>query len=308
MENSEPTLRRLVVLSPHLDDAALSLGAAISYASRAGLPVTVLTGLVRDPDSDEAAGTWDSLCGFTTVGDAARARRIEDERACEILDAEPIWLPFVNGDHADARNDDEIWEAVEPQLAHAALVLIPGYPLEHADHAWLTRLVTKRASASTRLGLYVEQPYANLVTVGRGYRPGPLLAAASIALGPGRDARSNARHQPTRRPRPSAFRSNGTRHAPKAATAERRSTRSRCMRHRSGGSASVFWRVSGFTSGVGAVRELPFRRIDLGDIIEAVLSPNGTRGAWPRRRALSTLDPRHNLRLTYRSPSARRPS
>ncbi len=90
--------RRLVILSPHLDDAALSLGATIAYASEVGLAVTVLTVLAGDPDSEEPAGTWDTICGFATAGEAARVRRAEDANACEILGAEPMWLPFAYGD------------------------------------------------------------------------------------------------------------------------------------------------------------------------------------------------------------------
>ena len=177
----EPRRRRLVVVSPHLDDAALSLAAAIAYASRAGVPITVLTVFAGDPSSDEPAGTWDRLCGFVTAGDAARARRDEDAHACEVLGAEPVWLSFADAEYVDTRNEDEVWAVVEPELADAALVLTPGYPLVHPDHAWLTRLVARRATESS-LGLYVEQPYANLAVIGRGYTSRSVPAMAAIAL------------------------------------------------------------------------------------------------------------------------------
>jgi LmbE family N-acetylglucosaminyl deacetylase len=181
--STEPRSRsRLVVVSPHLDDAALSLGATIAYATRAGVPVTVLTVFAGDPGSGEPAGVWDGLCGFATAGDAARLRREEDARACAILGAEPVWLPFADQDYCGPRNGDEIWAGVEPFVAEAALVLIPGYPLVHSDHVWLTRLIAIRASESTTLGLYVEQPYANLVVIGRGYTFRRILAAGAIAL------------------------------------------------------------------------------------------------------------------------------
>lgn len=177
---ARPLERRLVVLSPHLDDGALSLGATIAWASRAGMRVVVLTVFADDPESERKAGVWDALCGFATAGEAARARRIEDRRACTILGAEPIWLPFGSENYAETRSGDEVWSALEPHLNDAALVLLPGHPLEHADHVWLTQLVTQRADASN-LGFYVEQPYANLTAIGRGYAK-VTLAAASIAL------------------------------------------------------------------------------------------------------------------------------
>ena len=66
---------RVVVVSPHLDDAVLSLGGAISRASRAGAHVTVLTVLAGDSDSSEPAGSWDRRAGFETEADATRGRR-----------------------------------------------------------------------------------------------------------------------------------------------------------------------------------------------------------------------------------------
>src|SRR5213080_853986 len=85
---------RVVVVSPHLDDAVLSLGAALARAARRGGAVTVLTVLAGDPASETPAGEWDSQAGFATAGEAARARREEDRRACALLGVEPVWLPF----------------------------------------------------------------------------------------------------------------------------------------------------------------------------------------------------------------------
>ena len=174
--------RRLVILSPHLDDAALSLGATIAYASEVGMAVTVLTVLAGDPDAEGPAGTWDTICGFATAGEAARVRRAEDASACEILGAAPMWLPFAYGDAAVANDDDEIWRLLEPRLADAAVVLVPGRPLLHRDHAWLAQLVSERASTSIDLGFYVEQPYANWAAIARGDKPRSLHAAAAICL------------------------------------------------------------------------------------------------------------------------------
>src|SRR5690242_11145568 len=87
--------RDVVVISPHLDDAVLSLGAALSWAARHGARVTVLTVLAGRPDSSTPAGEWDAGSGFGTEGEAATARREEDERACEVLGATPVWLPYA---------------------------------------------------------------------------------------------------------------------------------------------------------------------------------------------------------------------
>ncbi|HEY1689374.1 MAG TPA: PIG-L family deacetylase [Solirubrobacteraceae bacterium] len=173
---------RILVISPHLDDAALSLGATIAHASRLGSDVTALTVFGGDPASLAPAAGWDRACGFATAGEAARERRLEDERACALMGATPSWLELADADYAPLRSDDEAWSTLAPQLAEADLVLTPGFPLEHPDHAWLTRLLLERMPADARLALYVEQPYANLKVIGRGYSRGPLLAALRVAL------------------------------------------------------------------------------------------------------------------------------
>lgn len=148
----------IVVVSPHVDDAALSLGAAISHAARNGSRVTVLTVLAGDAGSTEPAGEWDRRCGFGTAGEAAAARREEDAAACDRLGASPVWLPFFDHQYERGGRDDEILAAVV-EAAGSSLVLLPGFPLEHPDHRWLHELL-ERAFPAERRGLYVEQPYA----------------------------------------------------------------------------------------------------------------------------------------------------
>src|SRR2546430_16941660 len=73
---------RVVVVSPHLDDAVLSLGGAISRASRAGAHVTVLTVLAGGPDSSEPAGSWHRRPGLEAEPGAPRARLGADRQGC----------------------------------------------------------------------------------------------------------------------------------------------------------------------------------------------------------------------------------
>jgi LmbE family N-acetylglucosaminyl deacetylase len=148
----------VAVLSPHLDDAVLSLGAAIAASS--GADIAIVTVLAGDPDSDLPAGKWDAGAGFETAGEAARARRREDELACSDVGARPVWLPFADGQYPRNQADDEIWAAVEEALGGAETVLLPGFPLIHDDHAWLLALARREGLPGRRVGLYVEQPYA----------------------------------------------------------------------------------------------------------------------------------------------------
>jgi LmbE family N-acetylglucosaminyl deacetylase len=156
LRDGERLTGSVAVLSPHLDDAVLSLGAAIAKARSELAVVTVFAG---DPDSALPAGEWDSQSGFRTAGEAARARREEDALACADVGARPIWLPFV--DHQYPPDDDEtVWKALEQALEGADTVLVPAFPLTHPDHARLLALVERNGLPGRRLGRYVEQPYA----------------------------------------------------------------------------------------------------------------------------------------------------
>jgi LmbE family N-acetylglucosaminyl deacetylase len=157
---ARPLTGRVVVLSPHLDDAVLSLGAAVAHGSRHGAEITVVTVLAGEPGSAVPAGEWDAAAGFATAGEATRARRAEDARACELVGARPVWLDFCDHQYPRGGSDDDVWAALVPELAAADSILAPGFPLLHEDHAWLLALVEQRLGADPRLARYVEQPYA----------------------------------------------------------------------------------------------------------------------------------------------------
>jgi LmbE family N-acetylglucosaminyl deacetylase len=148
------------VVSPHLDDAVFSLGAAVSRASRAGARVVILTALAGDPESETPAGEWDRQAGFRTAGEAAHARRLEDERACGLLGADPAWLPFFDLQYERGGSDDEIRAAIVGAVG-SSRVLLPGFPLMNPDHRWLNKLLDG-AFEREAVGLYAEQPYAAL--------------------------------------------------------------------------------------------------------------------------------------------------
>jgi LmbE family N-acetylglucosaminyl deacetylase len=149
----------IVVVSPHSDDGVLSLGASMARWARSGARVELLTVLALDPDSSAATRGWDRRAGFGTEGEAARARRAEDVEAAALLGVTPTWLPFGSVDFDRHGDDDAVWGAMQGQVDAANVVLAPGSPLSHPDHAWLHGLLSERLPAAV-LGLYAEQPYA----------------------------------------------------------------------------------------------------------------------------------------------------
>jgi LmbE family N-acetylglucosaminyl deacetylase len=148
----------IVVVSPHSDDGVLSLGASMARWVREGTLVELLTVLALDPSSDAPTEGWDRRAGFATEGEAARARRGEDRAASAVLGVTPRWLPFGSVDFERHGDDIAVWDAVYEVVDGAEVVLVPGSPLSHPDHAWLNGLLASKVPARA-LGLYAEQPY-----------------------------------------------------------------------------------------------------------------------------------------------------
>jgi LmbE family N-acetylglucosaminyl deacetylase len=149
----------VVVVSPHFDDAIMSLGSTIAHAVQLGAKVDVLTVFGDVPSSDAPASSWDRECGFSTEGHAATVRREEDRLACSIVGAEPRWLNFGSECYERRGSEDDIWRSVASAARGADSVIIPGFPLAHADHACLSNLLVRKRLGTPRMGLYVEQPY-----------------------------------------------------------------------------------------------------------------------------------------------------
>jgi LmbE family N-acetylglucosaminyl deacetylase len=149
-----------VVVSPHLDDGVLSLGAAMASWVRLGARVELLTVFGCDPESTAPSGGWDRRAGFRTEGEAARGRRAEDARACEELGVAPVWLAFGALDYDRHGDDEAVHDGIVNRLAGVDVVLVPGHPLTHPDHAWLAEELGAVA-LDARVGWYAEQPYAH---------------------------------------------------------------------------------------------------------------------------------------------------
>lgn len=150
---------RVAILSPHLDDAVYSLGAAVSESVESGSDVSVITVFAGDPDSTRPASPWDRRFGFQSSGEAARVRREEDGRACALLGASPVWLPFED-EYGCPTDDGELRSSIEHAVSRADTILVPGFPLDHIDHLRLARVALSRPFGSARVRLYAEQPYA----------------------------------------------------------------------------------------------------------------------------------------------------
>lgn len=171
---------RVTILSPHLDDAIFSLGAAIASVDPDETTVTILTVLAGDPESRLPSGAWDRAAGFATAGEAARARREEDTAAASLVGSSTLWLTYSDEQYPRGGSDEEILSEIARHVADEDHVLVPGHPLAQVDHLWLAHLVLADPGRLPRIHLYVEQPYASRLTVPSGRSLGVLFGLARL--------------------------------------------------------------------------------------------------------------------------------
>ncbi len=128
-------LQKIVVVSPHFDDAAL--GAAHLLTTYPGSTViTVLAG--RPPSYPDQVTDWDAACGFAAGDDVVGARRNEDLAALASLGANHVWLDFSDQQYLDPA-DRPTPDDVAPVLGEAVATLAPSavflpMGLAHPDH------------------------------------------------------------------------------------------------------------------------------------------------------------------------------
>ena len=173
---------KCIVLSPHLDDAALSIGGTIARFTAAREPALVLTIAAGSPPPDAIpsplAAALHRAWGVTAHGAVARRRR-EDEAAMAILGAEAQRLDQLDAIYrlparydteaallgepaAEDRLEIELAGQLAPILAASprALVLAPLAVGGHVDHRIVHRVAIDLARRGRDVGFYEDLPYA----------------------------------------------------------------------------------------------------------------------------------------------------
>lgn len=154
-------LGRLLVISPHLDDAVF--GCADLLASHPGS--TVVTVFAGSPGGARPVTAWDRLSGFASAPEAISARRREDRAALSLLGARPSWLEFLDAQYGRRPEARTVADALAAQIeaSRATTVLFP-LGLFHDDH----RLVSEASlevcarAAATRWIVYADALYRSL--------------------------------------------------------------------------------------------------------------------------------------------------
>ncbi len=168
----------IVVLSPHLDDAIMSMAGTIYRLGVLGIATRIVTLFGGDPAFTGPPSAWDSKRGLATAGEAFHARREEDRAAVAVLGTDAVCLPYSDSAYVAARDPDAIWGSLQPHLADAEAVVMPGWPLAHPDHEFTTKLALDRLDGNVPVLFYAEQPYSTrpryLAAYLAGRTPAPL--------------------------------------------------------------------------------------------------------------------------------------
>lgn len=150
--------KKIMVISPHLDDAVLSLGGLI--AEYPG-PIRIVTVCSSSGKIDAPAAKWDRLSGFTQADEAFKLRKIEDTAACNELHVKWQHLEFGDYPYVGEKQPYIVAKTLQNTVTIDELVLAPsGYGL-HPDHV-MVRDAVKHLDASPKGNIlyYADLPYA----------------------------------------------------------------------------------------------------------------------------------------------------
>ena len=149
---------RVLAVSPHLDDAAFSVGATLAALADAGHQVTVATCFTRSvPGPTGFALACQTDKGLGPGVDYLALRREEDTAAMAVLGAAPVHLDLPEAPHrgytsaaelfAGRHSGDQVWREVAAAVEglEADLWLAPQGLGGHDDHLQVLRAVASLA-------------------------------------------------------------------------------------------------------------------------------------------------------------------
>ncbi|MBK8784815.1 MAG: PIG-L family deacetylase [Anaerolineales bacterium] len=106
---------RWIYISPHLDDAVLSAGGLIHDQVRAGVQVEIWTILCGFPPPGELSSFAQRLhyqWGIVSADELIRSRRAEDEKACQIVGAKPVYFDYLDCIYRRGKSGDWLYSNV----------------------------------------------------------------------------------------------------------------------------------------------------------------------------------------------------
>jgi len=143
-------MNKILVISPHFDDAVLSAGHHM-----AGRPdsevVTVFGGVPKG--ANRIHTPYDEKCGFSNAEDAVSSRKHENNLATAMLRATHIDLGFPDNQYNQDVSEDQIVEQLQDILDNGDYEYIMApLGLGHPDHLMTTHVVLR---LKTELPIYL---------------------------------------------------------------------------------------------------------------------------------------------------------
>jgi LmbE family N-acetylglucosaminyl deacetylase len=148
-----------VILSPHPDDAVLSLWHLLTGEE----DVAVVNVFGGSPDGRRGDSWWDRLTGSEDSVARIAERHTEDREALEMVGRAPLDLGFLDGQYRDT--DDHPVEPIVAGIARAApegLLYAPAALDAHRDHRLVLAAALELRTRGREIALYADVPHATL--------------------------------------------------------------------------------------------------------------------------------------------------
>jgi LmbE family N-acetylglucosaminyl deacetylase len=147
-----------VILSPHPDDAVLSLWHVLNGDG----DVVVVNVFGGSPAGHRGDAWWDRLTGAPDSVARMAERHSEDRTALAMAGREPVNLGFLDGQYRDAEQPLEpVVERID-QVAPDGLLLAPAALDRHRDHLIVRAAALALGARGREVGLYADIPHATL--------------------------------------------------------------------------------------------------------------------------------------------------
>ncbi len=145
------------ILSPHIDDAVLSLWAVLAGPGDVQV-INVFDGV---PTGQRAVGWWDQLTRAQDPLARADERRAEDAAALALLGRGSIGLGFLDAQYANGEPRLEpLVECIARALPPQGAVLAPAALGEHPDHTRTRTAALALRERGFAVALYADVPHA----------------------------------------------------------------------------------------------------------------------------------------------------
>ena len=172
---------RHIYLAPHFDDAVMSCGGSIAFQRMAGPQVLAITIFGSAGKSGSAltpfATQLQRETGLGSTAEEAIARRKEeDAAACNLLDADYLWLDFPDALYRGYNSREALFGAIdradlsiEEQVAAIVLEIQSRAPMSviyaplgvghHVDHQIVCSAADRLAQQKVNVKFYEDFPY-----------------------------------------------------------------------------------------------------------------------------------------------------